>query len=100
MPFHRAFAQKDLFTDLLGGELQAFQSEYHGQDAEVVIRFDARLVRDSDQRILASRRFEVRQPLSDKQVPAVVAGFGQAGDKLTGQVIGWAVQQGEAAAKN
>ncbi|KPA96585.1 MULTISPECIES: ABC-type transport auxiliary lipoprotein family protein [Pseudomonas] len=84
----------------LGGELQAFQTEYHGQDAEVVIRFDARLVRDSDQRILASRRFEVRQPLGDKQVPAVVAGFGQAGDKLTGQVIGWAVQQGGISARH
>ncbi|MGY2283578.1 ABC-type transport auxiliary lipoprotein family protein [Pseudomonas gingeri] len=83
----------------LGGELQAFQTEYHGQDAEVVIRFDARLVRGSDQRILASRRFEVRQPIGDKQVPGVVAGFGQAGDKLTGQVIGWAVQQGESSAK-
>ncbi|WP_338521775.1 ABC-type transport auxiliary lipoprotein family protein [Pseudomonas batumici] len=79
----------------LGGELQAFQTEYRGQAAEVVIRFDGRLVRGSDQRILASRRFEVRQPVSDKQVPGVVAGFGQAGDQLMTQLIGWAVQQGE-----
>ncbi|WP_248804199.1 ABC-type transport auxiliary lipoprotein family protein [Pseudomonas sp. MWU13-2100] len=83
----------------LGGELQAFQTEYHGQAAEVVIRFDARLVRGIDQRILASRRFEVHQPISDKQVPGVVAGFGQAGDKLMAQMIGWAVRQGEDSAK-
>jgi len=83
----------------LGGELQAFQTEYRGQGAEVVIRFDARLVRGIDQRILASRRFEVRQPISDKQVPGVVAGFGQAGDKLMAQMIDWAVRQGEASAK-
>lgn len=44
----------------LGGQLQAFQSEYHGAAVEVVIRLDARLVRGSDQRIIASRRFEVR----------------------------------------
>ncbi|NWB88676.1 ABC-type transport auxiliary lipoprotein family protein [Pseudomonas gingeri] len=83
----------------LGGELQAFQTEYRGQGAEVVIRFDARLVRGIDQRILASRRFEVRQPLSDKQVPGVVEGFGRAGDKLMVQLIDWAVRQGEASAK-
>lgn len=78
----------------LGGELQAFQTEYRGQDADVVIRLDARLVRASDQRIIATRRFEVRQPLSDKMVPGVVAGFGQASDKLTGQLISWVVEQG------
>jgi cholesterol transport system auxiliary component len=76
----------------LGGELQAFQTEYQGNAVEVVIRLDARLVRN-DQRIIASRRFEVRQPLNDAKVPAVVAGFGQASDKLTGQVIGWTVEQ-------
>ncbi|MBT1260538.1 MULTISPECIES: ABC-type transport auxiliary lipoprotein family protein [Pseudomonas] len=83
----------------LGGQLQAFQSEYHGSAVEVVIRLDARLVRGSDQRIVASRRFEVRQPVSDTKVPAVVAGFGQAGDQLNKQVVDWVVQQGNGAAK-
>jgi cholesterol transport system auxiliary component len=84
----------------LGGQLQAFQSEYHGTAVEVVIRLDARLVRGSDQRIIASRRFEVRQPVSDTQVPAVVAGFGQAGDRLNRQVVEWVVAQGNAASKH
>ncbi len=83
----------------LGGQLQAFQSEYHGSAVEVIIRLDARLVRGSDQRILASRRFEVRQPVSDTQVPAVVAGFGVAGDQLNRQVVDWVVQQGNSAVK-
>ncbi|UII71687.1 ABC-type transport auxiliary lipoprotein family protein [Pseudomonas sp. HN11] len=83
----------------LGGQLQAFQSEYHGSALEVVIRLDARLVRGSDQRIVASRRFEVRQPVSDTKVPAVVAGFGQAGDQLNKQVVDWVVQQGNTAPK-
>ena len=78
----------------LGGQLQAFQSEYHGSAVEVVIRLDARLVRGSDQRIVASRRFEVRQPVADTKVPAVVAGFGQAGDQLNKQVVDWVVSQG------
>lgn len=83
----------------LGGQLQAFQSEYRGNAVEVVIRLDARLVRGSDQRIIASRRFEVRQPVSDNKVPAVVAGFGQAGDQLNKQVVDWVVAQGNPAPK-
>jgi cholesterol transport system auxiliary component len=79
----------------LGGSLQAFQTEYQGTAASVVVRLDALLVRGYDQRILASRRFEVRQPLSDVKVPAVVVGFGQANDKLTAQVVSWAVEQGQ-----
>ncbi|WP_046381530.1 ABC-type transport auxiliary lipoprotein family protein [Pseudomonas veronii] len=83
----------------LGGQLQAFQSEYRGNAVEVVIRLDARLVRGSDQRIIASRRFEVRQPVGDNKVPAVVAGFGQAGDQLNKQVVDWVVAQGNTAPK-
>jgi len=86
----------NLQADLeLGGNLQAFQTEYQGTAASVVIRLDALLVRGYDQRILASHRFEVRQPLGDVKVPAVVAGFGQASDQLTAQVVAWAVEQGQ-----
>ena len=83
----------------LGGQLQAFQSQYRGNAVEVVIRLDARLVRGSDQRILASRRFEVHQPVSDTQVPGVVAAFGQAGDQLNKQVVDWVVSQGNRGVK-
>jgi len=86
----------NLQADLeLGGNLQAFQTEYQGTTASVVVRLDALLVRGYDQRILASRRFEVRQPLSDVKVPAVVVGFGQASDQLTAQVVAWTVEQGQ-----
>lgn len=78
----------------LGGELQAFQSEYTGQAIEVVIRLDARIVNER-QRIIASRRFEVHQPVADKQVAAVVAGFGRASDTLTAQLLQWTVEQGQ-----
>ena len=85
----------------LAGELQSFQSEYGAQGLNVVIRFDARLVQGHTQRILASQRFEVRQPLSDKQIPAVVEGFGQASDRLMAQLVDWTVRQAaQAQAKN
>ncbi|MCP8632551.1 ABC-type transport auxiliary lipoprotein family protein [Pseudomonas mosselii] len=81
----------------LGGELQAFQSEYRpGGAVEVVIRYDARLVQGRSQRILASKRFEVRQALGEQQVSAVVAGFGAASDQLARQVIDWTVSQAQA----
>ncbi|WP_456020707.1 ABC-type transport auxiliary lipoprotein family protein [Pseudomonas protegens] len=79
----------------LGGNLQAFQTEYQGAQASVVVRVDALLVRGYDQRILASRRFEERQPLNDVQLPSVVAGFGQASDRLTAKIVAWAVDQGQ-----
>ena len=66
----------------------------------MVIRLDARLIRGYDQKILASRRFEVRQALAETGVPAVVTGFGQAGDALTRQVVDWAVGQGNRALKH
>ena len=81
----------------LGGQLQAFQSQYQGGAVEVVMRLDARLVRGRDQRIIASRRFEIRQPVNDTKVPAVVAGFGLAGDQLNKQVVDWVVAQGTTA---
>ena len=79
----------------LGGQLQAFQTEYQGSAASVVVRLDALLVRGFDQRILASRRFEVRQPLNDVKVPAVVDGFGRASDRLTAEVVNWTLEQGQ-----
>ncbi|MEA9978859.1 MULTISPECIES: ABC-type transport auxiliary lipoprotein family protein [unclassified Pseudomonas] len=78
----------------LSGELQAFQSEYHGDAIEVVIRLDARLAGDN-QRIVASHRFEVHQAVSDKQVPSIVSGFGKASDTLAAQLLQWTIEQGQ-----
>ena len=80
----------------LGGELLAFQTHYNGKNPEVLIQYNARLVRSSDQRVIASKRFEARQPLSNPMVPGVVAGFGQASDVLMPQVVQWVMQQGQA----
>lgn len=80
----------------LGGELLAFQTHYNGKNPEVLVQYNARLVRTSDQRVIASRRFETRQPLSNPMVPGVVAGFGQATDALMPQVVQWVMQQGQA----
>ena len=82
-----------------GNLISNYANSRWSDPVEVVIRLDARLVRGRDQRIIASRRFEVRQPMSDAKVPAVVAAFGQAGDQLNKQVVDWVVSQGNTALK-
>ena len=79
----------------LTGELRAFQSEYQNGKPVIHIRYDARLVRTLGQRIVASRSFEVSQPVDGKQVPEVVSAFGKAADQLSAQVVEWTLQQGQ-----
>lgn len=83
----------------LGGELQAFQSEYQGNAVTIVLRLQARLVDSRSQRIIASQRFEVRQAVDSQQVPAVVNAFGQANDRLAAQVLQWTLVQANQAAQ-
>lgn len=81
----------------LAGDLRAFQTEYVGGQPVVVIRYDAQLVQPRSRRILASRRFEIRQPVDGKAVPQVVLAFGQAADRLSAQLVDWvsAARSGE-----
>jgi cholesterol transport system auxiliary component len=89
----------NLQADLqLGGELQAFQSEYRNDSVSVVIRLQTLLV-DNRQRILASKRFEIRQPVNGKELPAVVEAFGQASDQLAEQVLLWVLETAQPAGK-
>lgn len=88
--------EASLQADLdLTGELRAFQSEYQNGKPVIHIRYDARLVRTLGQRIVASRSFEVSQPVDGKQVPEVVSAFGRAADQLSAQVVEWTLQQGQ-----
>lgn len=84
----------NLQADLeLGGDLSSFQGVYNGDRGEVVIRFDARLVRTSDRRVMASRSFAVREPIHGTSMDNVVQAFGLASDKLAVQTLAWARQQ-------
>lgn len=77
----------------LNGELLSFQGVYNGDSGEVVIRFDARLVRTSDRRVITSRSFEVRQAISGRSMDKVVQAFGLASDRLAAQMLSWTHQQ-------
>ena len=81
------FAELELFS-----ELRAFQSEYIDGQPQVLVRLDAQLASATDQRILASRRFEIRQPSAGPQLESVVAAFGQASDELSRQLQRWTIE--------
>jgi cholesterol transport system auxiliary component len=84
----------NLQADLeLGGDLSSFQGVYDGDRGEVVIRFDARLVRTSDRRVMASRSFAVSEPIHGTSMDNVVQAFGLASNKLAAQTLAWARQQ-------
>ncbi|MFW6346351.1 MAG: ABC-type transport auxiliary lipoprotein family protein [Halomonas sp.] len=74
---------------VLASDLRAFHSEYVDGRPEVVIRLDARLEDATHQRLLASRRFEVREPSDAATVAAVVATFGRAADRLARDLVEW-----------
>lgn len=83
--------EASLQADLeLAGDLRAFQTEYTAGKPVVVIRYDAQLVQPRTQTILATRQFEIRQPVAGKDVPQVVVAFGQAADALAAQAVDWA----------
>lgn len=80
----------NLYADLsLHSDLRAFQTVYIDGKPVVVIVLDARLVNRNDQRTLANRRFEVRQPSADPSVESVVEAFGQASDRLSADILEW-----------
>ncbi|WP_343646537.1 ABC-type transport auxiliary lipoprotein family protein [Enterobacter sp.] len=73
----------------LGGDLTSFQGIYSGKKGEVLIQFDARLVQTSERRVIASRRFVIRQPISGSTMNEVVEAFGQASDRLAADILRW-----------
>lgn len=82
----------------LSGDLIAFQGVAQTDKSEVLIRFDARLVRAADRRIVASQSFEIRQPINGHSEEGtamndVVQAFGLASDKLSAQVLNWALRR-------
>jgi cholesterol transport system auxiliary component len=77
----------------LVSDLRAFHSVYPPTEAQgspvAVIRLDASLVDESQRRLLAERRFEVREPSEGAAVAQVVEAFGRAADELARAIAEW-----------
>ena len=86
----------NLYSDLsLHSDLRAFQSVYIDGKPVVIIKLDARLVNRNDQHTLANRRFEIRQPSTDRSVENVVEEFGLAADRLSAEIVDWTLSHAQ-----
>ena len=78
----------------LVSELTDFQAEQLGEAAQVRLRLIARLVREEDARVIASRTFQTTAPVSaDLATMAVVEGFDTATAALLREVSAWVLTQ-------
>lgn len=80
----------------LAGTLRALEVDLSDGRQQVVIRFDAQLLRTQDRRILASRRFEQRVAVNSLNADAVVSALGQAGSELAAGLSDWLVNRSSA----
>lgn len=76
----------------LSGMLRAMHTERSGGRMTAVIRFDAQLIESASRTIIASQRFEAREPLSGESTTAAVIAMGSAADTLARELIEWAAQ--------
>lgn len=77
-----------LVSDLTGFETRIAPET---DAASVEIRLTARLVRERDARILATRTFASSVLVPDTSTPAIIAGFEQASADVLGQTIRWII---------
>lgn len=78
----------------LTGTLRAFQAENRGQKTpSVVISYDAILVRNTNQDIMATHQITIVRPTTSTAIPAVVDALGKATDQLDAKLTQWVFEQ-------
>lgn len=81
----------------LTGDLTAFQAVYESGAPVAHVHYDASLVQSATNRSIATRRFDVTEPVQGKDTPEVVKALGRAADKLAAEMVEWTVQRAKAA---
>lgn len=79
----------------LVSELRAFETIYEGGQPRVVVDLQVRLLGRGG--VVAARRFRQEAAPATAQVEDVVAAFGDALAGVSGEVVGWALAEGERA---
>ena len=75
-------------------ELRAFDSIYAAGRPEAVVEIHAKLVHSVDGEVVAAHTFHEVEPASSAEVPAVVDAFSRSLDRVTSQVVGWTLSNG------
>lgn len=79
----------------LAGDLTAFQTVYENGAPAVHVHYDASLVQSSSNRSIATRSFDIVEPVQGKEAPEVVKAFGRAADRLSAELIDWTLLHGK-----
>ena len=77
----------------LSGMLRALHTEFDDGRTQAVIRYDALLIDTRSREIVASQRFEAREPSAGNTAESAVAALGVAADRLAGELIDWTLAQ-------
>lgn len=77
----------------LTGDLAAFQAVYENDAPMVHVHYDASLVQLATNRSIATRSFNITEPVQGKEAPEVVKAFGRAADRLSAEIIEWTLQR-------
>lgn len=83
----------------LSGTLRAFEVDLGAGRQQAVIRFDAQLLRTRDRHLVASRRFEQREPVENLNADTVVMAMGRAADRLVLALSQWLLDSGRGEVK-
>jgi cholesterol transport system auxiliary component len=78
-------------------DLRRYEADYAGGDLpSAVIEINAKLLSNQDQRIVASTTFHQVQPAAGTATGEVAAAFGQALSRVSAQIAGWTLVNGQA----
>jgi len=75
-------------------ELRAFDSIYNSGRPEAVVEVHAKLVHSVDGEVVAAHTFREAAPASSTEIPAVVDAFSHSLDRVTNQIVGWTLTNG------
>lgn len=78
----------------LATELRGFQMELSGADAQAAIRLTAKLFDHANNRIVASRSFDVATPAASSDVGDAVKAFELALGEVLPALVAWTIEQG------
>jgi len=71
-------------------EITDFQAELQGEDSATIrLRLTARMVRESDARVMARQVFTASLPVESTETLALVNGFNAASDDVLAQMVRW-----------
>jgi cholesterol transport system auxiliary component len=75
-------------------EVMDFQVEPSGPEAEFVVRITMMmtLIRESDRRVVASRRFSTSEIAASDDTQVLVRAFDRALQKVLGEIVGWTLR--------